>query len=125
MINHTGDYKTNTIDVENDVDVDSYVFTLEISKPEAKTEARQQKRVKNYINGKPSIRDIIKITTIDFVSHVILCPCVLNILLCIENESVLVKLILTIRFGNRIKAFSRFEELFFGILPSWRLWEHY
>jgi hypothetical protein len=108
LINHTGDYKTNSIDVENDVNVDSYVFTLEISKPEAKTEARQQKRVKNYINGKPSIRDIIKITTIDFVSHVILCPCVLNILLCIENESVLVKLILTIRFGYCIKAFSRF-----------------
>jgi len=96
LIDHTGDDETTSIDVENDVDVSSYVFSLEISKPETKTETRQQKRVYKNVQHKPLSCDIIKITTIDFVSHVILRHCVLNVLLSIENESVFVKFSLTI-----------------------------
>jgi hypothetical protein len=53
LIDHTGDDKASTINVENDVNISSYIFSLEISKPEAETETRQQKLVQNNIRYEP------------------------------------------------------------------------
>ena len=125
MIYYTGDDEATAIDVENYVDVGSDVFSLEICKPEAETETRQQKRIYKNIQDESTITDIIKVTTIDFVSHVIHCLCILNVLLSIKNEPIFVKVVLSICFGYFIKTFSGIYVLFFRILPSWRLWEHY
>jgi len=107
LINTTGDDEASSIDVENDVDVGSDVFSLEICKPKAKTETRQQERIYNNIKNESSSRDIIKVTAINFVSHIIHCLRVLNVLLSIVNEPILVKFILSIQFGYSFETFSR------------------